>query len=117
MGVLTQVVERDGALAGLQRMFGAAGGELLFTESDHGAKGEFLQPRAFAREPFAPALFADGHVVDQLAPIEIGCRTQRIAAALTDQGLEPADVASDDRSIEPYHLAVALQRVRAEHFA
>ena len=93
MGILAHVVERDGALAGLQSMFGAAGGQLLLAEPHHGAKGEFEQPLAFAGEPFAPALFADGNVVDQPAPVEIGCRTQRITAALADQGLEPADIA------------------------
>jgi hypothetical protein len=32
MGVFAHVVERDGTLAGLQRMFGTAGGQLLFAE-------------------------------------------------------------------------------------
>ena len=41
MGVLAHVVESDGALAGLQSVFGAAGGQLLFAEPHHGAKGEF----------------------------------------------------------------------------
>ena len=41
MGILAHVVERDGALAGLQSVFGAAGGQLLFAEPHHGAKGEF----------------------------------------------------------------------------
>ena len=40
MGVLAHVVERDGALAGLQSVFGATGGQLLFAEPHHGAKGE-----------------------------------------------------------------------------
>jgi len=41
MGVLAHVVERDGALAGLETVFGAAGSQLLFAEPHHGAKGEF----------------------------------------------------------------------------
>ena len=93
MGVLAHVVERDGALAGLQSVLGAAGGQLLLAEPHQGAKGELQQPLALTGQPFVPALFADGNVVDEPAPIEIGCRTQRIAAALTDQGLEPADIA------------------------
>ena len=67
MGILAHVVERDGALAGLQSVLGAAGGQLLFAEPHQGAKGELQQPLALTRQPFAPALFADGNVVDELA--------------------------------------------------
>jgi hypothetical protein len=41
VGVLAHVVEGDGALAGLQRVFGAAGGQLLFAKLHHGAEGQF----------------------------------------------------------------------------
>src|ERR1700731_1435870 len=117
MGVLTHVVERDGTLSGPQSAFGAAGGQLLFTEVHYGAKGELQYSLALTREPFVPALFGDNHVVDQPVPVEIGCRTQRIATALTDQDLEAADIALDDRRIERYDLAVALQSVLAEYLA
>ena len=40
MGVLAHVVERDGAPAGLQRVLGAAGDELLLAEPHQGAKDE-----------------------------------------------------------------------------
>ncbi len=117
MGVLAQVVERDGATAGLQGMFGTTGGELLRAQPHQGAEGEFKQPLAFSRQPVAPALFADGNVVDQPAPVEAGCLTQSITAALMDQRLEPADIALNGRRIEPYDLAVALQSVLTEQFA
>src|SRR5947207_14098049 len=106
MRVLAHAVERDGTLAGLQSVLGAAGGQLLLAEPHHGAKGEFQQPLALTRQPFVPTLFADGNVVDELASVEIGRRTQRIAAALTDQGLEPADIAKDGRGIERSDLAL-----------
>ena len=117
MRVLTHVVERNGAPAGLQSVFGTTGGEFQFAEAHHGAKGEFEQPPAFTSQPFAKALFADRDVVDQPAAVEIDCRTQRLTAALTDQCLEPADIASDDCGIERHHLAVTLERILAEHFA
>jgi hypothetical protein len=41
MGILAHVVESDGALTGLQSVFGAAGDQFLFAEPRHGAKGEF----------------------------------------------------------------------------
>jgi len=104
-------------LAGFQSVFGAAGGQLLFAESHHGAKGEVQQSLAFTSEPFVPALFTHGNVVDEPAPVEIGRRAQRITAALTDQDLEPADIAQDGCRIDRYDLAVALQGVFAEHFA
>ncbi len=117
VGVLAHVVERDGALAGLQRLFGTASGQILFAEPHHGAKGKIQQSLAFTSQPFVPALLAYANVVDQPTPVEIGCRAQRIPATVTDQGLELADVASDGRRIERYDLTIALQSVLAEHFA
>ena len=52
MGVLAHVVERDGASAGLQSVFGTTGGEFQFAEPHHGTKGEFSS-RARHRQPFA----------------------------------------------------------------
>ena len=40
VGVLAQVVDRDGALPGLQSAIDATCGQLLFAEPHHGAKGE-----------------------------------------------------------------------------
>ena len=37
MRVLAHAVERDGTLAGLQSVLGAAGGQLLLAEPHHGA--------------------------------------------------------------------------------
>ena len=65
MGVLAHGVERDGAPAGVQCVFGTTGGQLLFAESHHRANGEFEQPLALTGQPFVPALFADRNVVDQ----------------------------------------------------
>jgi hypothetical protein len=64
-----------------------------------------------------PALFTHGNVVDLPAPVEIGCRAQRITAALTDSDLELADIAQDGGRIERYDLAVTLQGVFARHLA
>src|SRR5262249_42750534 len=93
MGVLAHTVERDGALAGSQGMLGASGSQLLFAEPHHGAKGKLGEPLALGRPPFAPALLADRNVVDEGTAVEVGCRTQRVAAALPHQGYESADVA------------------------
>ena len=41
MGILAHIVEHDRALAGIQSLCGATGDERLFSEANHGAKGEF----------------------------------------------------------------------------
>src|SRR5262249_13595367 len=117
MGILAHVVERDGALAGLQSKFGTAGGQFLFAELRHGAKGEFKQPLALTDQPFVPTLFADGTTVHQVASVEIDCRAQCLTVAFTDQSLEPADIALHSRHVQRYDLAVALKGVLAERTA
>src|SRR5262245_15092627 len=117
MGVLAHVVERDRAPASLQGLFDPTGSQLLLAERHQGAEGEFQQPLALSRQPFAPALFAYRNVVDERAAIKIDGRAQRVTAALADQGLEPADIAFDNCRIEPYDLAVALKGVLAEYLA
>src|SRR5437016_14202485 len=109
MGVLAHVVENDRAPADPQRLVATPGGQLLFAEPHHGAKREFKEPLALTRQPFVPALLAQGNVVEQPAAVEIGRCAQGIAAALTDKGLEPADIALDGGRIEPDDLAVALE--------
>src|SRR5262249_47620064 len=100
MRVLPHVVECYGTLADLQSMFGAACGQLLFAESDQSTKRKFEQPLALAGDPFVPPRFADGDVIDQPAPVEIGCRAQRLPAALANQGFEAANIARNARCIE-----------------
>src|SRR5262249_59320323 len=93
------------------------GGELVLAEAHQSAKGELQEPLALAAQPFAPALLGDSNVVDEGTAVELSRGTQPIAAALADQGLEPADIAQDCRGIERYDLTVALERVLAERFA
>src|SRR5262245_29971577 len=117
MGILAQVVEHDGALTGLQCMFRAASGQFLLAKPRQGTKGELQEPLALTAQPFVPALFADGNVVQQVASVEIDCRAQCIRAALADQSLESADIALHGRRVQGYDLAVALEGVLAEHTA
>ena len=117
MGVLAHVVEREARWPAFRACSARPAASSC---SPSRTRAPRASSSSLSRSPVShsfQALFADGNVVDQPAPVEIGCRTQRIAAALTDQGLEPADIASDGRRIERYDLAVALESVLAEHLA
>src|SRR5438128_520857 len=117
MRILAHVVEGVGALAGHQGLVGATGSQLFFTEPGHRAQSQLLKSLAFDSQPIAPAFFADINVVDEAPPVEIRCRTQRVTAALPDQGLKPADIAQDHRGIQRYELAMALKSFMAQNLA
>ena len=117
MGVFAHVVERDGALGGLEGRAGMAGGQLLFAEAHQRAKGHIFQALPLPGEPLGPALFADGDVVHEPASVEIGCCRQGLARVLANQVLETADVACDRGGVERHDVAIALQRVLPDDLA
>src|SRR5262245_2940009 len=117
MGILAHGVERARSTTGPQGLLGSAGRQLQLAEPQQGAKSQLRQPLALGSQPLTPALPADRQIIDQRTTIESARRAQRLAAALADQGLEPADIALHDYRIQPNRLAVALQRALADYSA
>ncbi len=107
MRVLTQGIQRDGAVGDLERGLRRLPSARLRGVPGHGVERQAFQPPSLRAEPIRPGLLCDRHVGQQRPLVEVGGRGERRPASFAAQRLEPGHVALDHTGREPHFVAIA----------
>jgi len=114
MRVLTQGIQRDGAMGDLERGLRACRVQRLPGVPDHGVERQAFQPPSLCTEPIRPGLLCDIHVGQQRPLVEVSGRGERSTASFAAQRLEPGHIAIDHTGCEPHFVAIAHEGIVAQ---